>query len=100
MRWCILYGDETTWSDVDSGPQHAPATDVQVIAVDHPVHGRQIVHGHDFYWWADGQWYGGDLAGLLDYHMHHDGWSKVLLARSRPTDTYRELVTRALTIEW
>lgn len=96
LQWRIYYGDDTTYSNQDGSPEATPKRDVQVIVqVDSEV-GRVLLHRFDFYWWQDGQWYGGDYFGLVDY-LIQPGWKIVLFGRSVPNSDYRALVTAAST---
>lgn len=103
MRWRIYYGDGSTYGP-DEPPEGAPALDVQVIAWDHPIHGRQIMWGQHFYWWNpnsdDIGWWAGDMFGLFDYLAHFRGWKLVLTGRSIRDSDFEKIKERALTERW
>ena len=63
VKWGIYYGDGTTFSNEDGGPEVAPPLNVQVIA-SYP-----------------NCWRCGDLFGLMDYLMR-PGWKVVLFGRT------------------
>lgn len=98
MRWRIYYGDETSFTDADGSAFNAPALNVQAIAckTDDPKSelGFYPVFRHDFYWWDEPFWYGGDLFGLFDYLMR-PGPKKVLFGRSIPDPEHQAIVDRA-----
>lgn len=93
MEWQIFYGDGTTFSDEDGGPEEAPARDVQVIVQDCKQHISELVTGGDYYIW-EGRWRAVDLFGLYDY-LIEPGWKVVLFGRMISQDEYSELVHRA-----
>jgi hypothetical protein len=67
VRWRIYY-QRTTYDNQDGSPESAPARGVVVIVQDDPnvtVNvGRINRFERDFYWYADGLWYGGDFEGM------------------------------------
>lgn len=96
MRWCVYYGDGSTYSDRDGPPFAAPAANVQVIAIERPNDtGFGLVREKDHYCWRDGEWYGTDLGGLWDYIMSTTGPLKILLGRTLRDADYWALVARA-----
>jgi hypothetical protein len=86
--WRIYYGDQTTFSDLDGEPSAAPALDVQVIVSRNDEVGRFLICGWSYYWFDDGEWYGGDIFGLFDY-LQRPGWKVVRFGRTRPNAVYR-----------
>lgn len=71
MRWAIIYdggvvvtSDSTTWIN-------AEGRGVLVIVIEDDMVGRQLIWGHDYYWFFPGQATpaGGDIIGLRDYLM-------------------------------
>jgi hypothetical protein len=96
-RWRIYYGDGSTFSDSDGQPCDAPALNVQVIAQalpDDPTIGRKTVSRHDFFWFDQGEWTGGDLFGLFDFLQRH---SVVKFGRSISRLNFESCLTRAIT---
>ena len=93
MSWVIYYDGRQIDSDLHR-PWDAPAFGVQAILHDDQENGPQILSGRDWYWWARGQWWAGDLHGYLDQAMHlsarwpkqgrtvHDAEHEAALARA------------------
>lgn len=80
--WRIYYADGSTF---EGRPEDAPGVGVIVIAQHDPHSGRELLHGDgprvvDWYWWEDGSWLCGDMAGLVQY-LGAPGWKKVLADR-------------------
>lgn len=70
MQWKLYYGDGSTFSDQDGPATAAPPLNVQAIAqVADIAIGRKTVSRYDFYWFEQGEWFGGDLFGLFDFLM-------------------------------
>lgn len=90
-KWRIYYGDGAVY---DAAPELAPASNVQAIISSHDVLGRQLCAGRDFYWWDAGEWWGGDIVGLIDY-LNRPGWKKVLAGRSIKDQTYIDVCNAA-----
>lgn len=69
VRWRLYYGNgDRTFCNLDGPPQAAPARDVQALAqVADITIGRRTCSGYDYYWFEDGEWFGGDIFGLYDY---------------------------------
>jgi hypothetical protein len=61
----------------------------------------QVIHGADFYWWAQNMWWGGDLTGFLDQCAHF-GATWVKLGRMVRAQQYRDALGAAITLkdEW
>ncbi len=57
--------------------------------------GRNLLRGRDYYWW-EGRWYGGDLAGLLLYLIEHKGPQKVILGKFVDDEMFHSAIGRAL----
>jgi hypothetical protein len=95
MRWKIFYSDGTTYSDKDGDPFDAPARGVQVIIVEHPQVGRNVITKENNYWWTGERWFGGDLYGLYDY-LQDAGPKKVIFGRIIDSVQYHEIVSKAL----
>lgn len=66
-EWRIYYGDGSTFSDEDGHPRNAPGENVAVIVRRHEVVGRALCARRDFYAFHDGEWYGHDHIGLVDF---------------------------------
>jgi hypothetical protein len=108
VRWRIYYGDRTTFSAADGGPEDAPALNVQAIVQRDPSPhgtGRHVIHGGgqrpnrvpiDYYWWdgEQGIWAGGDLFGLFDY-LQRPGWKRVLFGRTIRDEVYQQIIVDA-----
>ena len=92
MDWAIYYGDRTRFTDEDGHPDEAPTTNVAVIAQADPECGRVLVARRDYYCFHDGEWYGHDLIGLIDY-LQRAGILK--LGRTLPNAVYAEILAAA-----
>ena len=55
LKWKIYYDDGSTYSDELGDPFEAPARGVQIIAIEHPEVGRELLGKEDFYWYRDGR---------------------------------------------
>ena len=99
MRWCLYYGDGSTFSNEDGLPADAPALNVQVISTADAVIAREVgvvlLYGKDYYWW-DGGWFGGDLFGLFDYLLCAQGRAVVKFGRFVPRDQYQAAFNKAV----
>ncbi len=94
-RFRIYYGDGSTYS---GDPYYAPATNVQVVALEEPgaARGHIVVTAKDAYYYREGRWWGCDEMGLFDYLMEHEGPKAVLFGRSMTrNDAYWAIVQRA-----
>jgi len=96
LAWRVYYGDLTVYDPTLGLVQDTPAVNVQAIAVADPVVGRFIWSQRDFYWWEQGQWFGGDIFGLWDY-LTRPGWRKVLFGRSLRRVDFDRVMQAALT---
>lgn len=98
MRFKVFYGDGTTATD-ETPPDLLPKTNVQVIMVEDPEHGRAFCRTDDFYIWTelDGSmsWTGCDIFGLWDY-LQAPGEKVVLFGRTLGTQDYREVLGQAM----
>jgi hypothetical protein len=67
--WCVIYGDETTFSSLDGEPWEAPGYNVQGILQDPP--GDRKLKTRDFYLYRDdyGCWIEVDPWGLVDHFI-------------------------------
>ncbi len=81
MRWCIYYGDGTTYSDKDGDAFNAPPRNAIVLAQEREEGGARVMHSKDAFVLRDGRWYGVDEMGLWDYMMDTTGPLKVLFGR-------------------
>lgn len=92
--WKLYYGDGAVFSDADGPPEQAPALNLQAIAQVADIEiGRRTVSGYDFYWFDDGQWFGGDLFGLFDFLQRA---SVVKFGRAIDRPRYRAILARAV----
>lgn len=95
-RWRIYYGDGTTYSDRDGGPEFAPAINVQVIAREKACpSGFGLMFGKDAYVWRGREWHGVDWLGFMDYIQNHQGWQKILSGRSIFDEDHQAVLARA-----
>jgi hypothetical protein len=94
MEWEIYYGDGSTFSNEDGGPQDAPTRNVQVIVQDDPDVSWVMLTTHDYYVWRKDRWFGVDKFGLWDY-LASDGWKKVLFGRTLTNAEYKAIYERA-----
>lgn len=98
LRWRIYYGDESTSSDQDGPPELAPARDVQIIVCNDPSGIRGAIYRHEWYWFVDGEPYGGSAEDLHD-HLMNDRERRVhgiKKARSTPCLRFNAIKARAL----
>lgn len=99
IRWKVWYR-AGTFSSYDGAPEDAPKVGVQVIAQEHPDHGRQLVtHPRGYYWWTEDMWYGGDEVGFWQ-HMFAPGAKIVLFGESIPTARFRQIYQAANEDPW
>lgn len=99
MKWCIYYGDGSTYCGSDEDACNAPVLDVQVIWIENPKRsaGGGIVTGRGFYTYKGGRWWGCDDAGFWDYMFHYQGQKAVIFGRTMPSEEdYNDIVQRAL----
>lgn len=88
----IYYGDGTTWEgDVNTLPT---APSINVIAVLIPQ--WSLWFGKDWYWYRQGEWFGGDLFGLLDHLLYKRAETLVFAGRTIPDDDYKQIITQAI----
>ena len=96
-RWKLHYDDGTTFSDRDGSPSEAPVLGVQVIAQAAGSDiGRLIVQRRDYYWYDDGEWFGGDLFGLFDYLSRSQGRSIVKFGRAVSQEVFQRCLDAAI----
>jgi len=96
VKWIVSYSDGTTATDEDAAASDIPRWGVICVAVRSYDHGRVIWHGADYYAFENGDWITCDLCGLLDY-LTRPGTDKiVLIGRSVPLKTFREIFERAV----
>lgn len=98
MRWRIHYEDGSTYSDLDGPHCEAPTRGVVGIAIKMGVE-RGLIHGCDYYWWLNDEWYGcmdKQGAGLFDYLMR-DGFEKyVLFGRTLSNEAWDAALKRLI----
>lgn len=100
MGWKIYYGDGTTYSSNQGGPDEAPARNVQVIVLSDKYHGWYTQAKSDYYVWdergeGEMRWWGVDIFGLYDY-MIEPGWKRVLYGRTLTSDRFQEIFKMAM----
>ncbi len=93
-----FYYSDGTFDNSQGTYLEAPATGVQAIVIkdmDEPVAnvGRIILHRRDYYWYEDGEWYGGDIFGMFDFLMRS---GMVKFGQSIPNPEHREVMRRAI----
>lgn len=93
LDWAIYYDDETVYTNEDGPVEEAPKRGVQAIAQRSDRVGVRTLSGHDFYWWEDDTWFGGDKFGLFD-HLSLPGEKVVFFGRSMRDDEFRELLKK------
>ena len=72
LEWKILYGDGSTFSNLDGEPWEAPKENVQAVFRKEEITGVTTEPSDAGYWiWKDDCWFGVDLAGYWDYRFHH-----------------------------
>lgn len=92
-EWKVFYGDGTTFSSEEGGPEVAPARNVQVIVQSCRWHKTEIVTQGDYYVWEDG-WRATDQFGMYDY-LIEPGWKVILQGRMLKQSEYNEIVRHA-----
>lgn len=93
LKWKIYYDDGSTYSDELGDPFEAPARGVQIIAIEHPEVGRELLGKEDFYWYRDGRWFGGDNFGMYDYLLF-PGPKKVIFGRVISSVEFQKIIKR------
>lgn len=91
-EWLIYYDDESTYY---GPPEDAPGGGVQAIIKPDQDCVWSATTG-DFYCWRDGEWFGMDHAGLVDYLLTTRGWKQVLLGRILPRQQFQAILRRAI----
>lgn len=94
-KWAIFYDDGHVLTDQECDFCDALACGVQVIAIEDKDCGRLLLHSHDYYWFDAGQWYGGDLVGVVDYIMRTKT-QKILFGRFIARDRFRAIYQSAV----
>jgi hypothetical protein len=93
LQWKIYYGDGTTFSNEDGGPEDAPADNVQVIGQRNSTVGREVLCEKDFYVFEDNTWVAMDDDGMKAY-FRRVGLLKQ--AETMPTEKFRKLYSLAV----
>lgn len=98
LKFRIIYGDGSTFTDADGSPYDAPRLNVQCIVGPDRHNGRYIVSDKDAYWWEEHQerWRGGDRHGEWIY-MLRLGPRVVLYGEQIDDDVYNACIVAALT---
>lgn len=92
IAWKIYYDDGTTYT---GDPFLAPALGVLIVVHPDPEHGRYFRFNHDYYWFENNRWEGGDLFGLYDYLMR-PGCKKVIFGRIVTNERFGEVYNQAM----
>jgi hypothetical protein len=90
--WRIYYADGSTF---DGDPYEAPGSGVIVIIQRNPDVGFTLLRGRDWYWY-EGHWFGGDMAGLTLYCVDHKGPQKVLLGKFVGDRQFHDIIAKSL----
>lgn len=93
-EWKIYYGDESTFSSLDGGPEMAPCGSVQRIAYYDEDGRRHQCHNTDYYYFENARWYGVDIVGLIQY-LAEPGFKIVKFGRTIPDHRYRKIASFA-----
>ena len=98
INWRIYYEDGTTFTNLDGGPEDAPAFGMLMVVQHDDDVGRLVMHAWDwFYWRADHQqWWGADIYGLLDQLLHNKPISALKQGRNTHTATYKAILQKAI----
>lgn len=83
LTWRIYYGNSSTFDNLLGSPKDAPTWNVQAIVQPHIESGRYIICLCDYYIYRDGEWFGVDNVGAVDYLLHY-----VKLGRQNPDGTF------------
>ena len=95
-RWKIYYDDGSTFSSDQGSPEQAPSLGF-ICAVGYDEEGnRYIMHGYDHYSYdlESEQWFGSDIAGLLDRLLHNKVFA-YKMGRTLTKSAFREIMSRA-----
>lgn len=94
VEWRIYYGDNSTYDNTMGDPHHAPSTGVICIVQKHPDYGFIVSAMKDYYWWAESEWWGSDIAGFWQY-MFTSGTKVVKFGQSIPSQRFNAIMTQA-----
>jgi hypothetical protein len=92
IDWKIFYDNGSTYH---GDPFLAPGLGVIAIVNRDSDHGRYIRVGHDYYWYEDSKWGGGDIFGLFDY-LVRPGARKIIFGRTTDNQTFARVYQQAL----
>lgn len=93
--WRAYYADGSTRSGAGCPTPLDPTHGVVCVVQRDPADGsRHVLSGHDWYWYdpAAGQWFGGDVHGLLDFAMRT---GLIRAGRFVPNADYDRITTAA-----
>lgn len=91
MKWRFYYTEDNTVDDAFDAP---PFGLLCILHRDIEL-GWVILHSSNWYWYAQDQWWGGDLHGMLDQMMHLGAtWPKQ--GRTVHNTEYNDTLLRAL----
>lgn len=94
--WRIYYSDGSSFSS-DQGEPHEAPSEGFVCAVGYDEAARRyIMHGWDFYCWAENQWWGMDRMGLHD-RLRRNAVYAYKEGRTVTRDQFSALMDRAHT---
>lgn len=93
IQWRIYYGDGSTFDDQNGALDAAPG--LGVIAVLHQAPCWSLWYDKDWYWFRDGEWFGGDLTGLLDHLIYYRELTLVFMGRVIRDLDYRHILENA-----
>lgn len=101
MDWRIFYSDGSTFDSTQGRSGDAPAFGIVCIVSPNDLVGREILHGHDFYYWippADGipgYWSGGDARGVFDRLLFRLPFVALLEGRNVRRDVFLNIMSIA-----
>lgn len=97
MLWRIYYADGSTFDNLQGDPEDAPAFGVIAVVQPDERVGRQVIHQWDWYYWNSdaGQWWGGNLFGVLDRLLNRLPLGALLQGRMESSEKYSEIINRA-----
>lgn len=100
LLWQLWYADGSTFSNLDGGPEDAPATGVQCVAQREESWGKHVVQvqsGGDWYVYdaGDDYWYRSDVDGLHRRLLEKPFKLAVKAGEYLPTMAYNRIVDRA-----
>lgn len=95
MDWRIYYGDGSSFDSSEGSPLDAPSYGIICAVYPDELVGRAIMHGWDWYYWVNGQWWGSDIYGVLDRMLHNLPLQALKQGRNVSNQVYRKIMTTA-----